>query len=44
MNATDFCFDQNYLSDFGCIIASFGDSSDEVSGGTTEYDSVKAPN
>lgn len=44
MYATDFCFDENYLSDFGCIIASFDNSSEDVSGGTIEYDSVKAPN
>lgn len=44
MQITNFQFNQTKLSDFDCIIAYFDNSSDEVSGGTTEYDSVKAPN
>lgn len=44
MFATDFIFDSQRLSDFGCMICSFDGDFQTASGGEIEYNVVKAPN
>lgn len=44
MFATDFLFDNQRASDFGCMICSFDGGAETASGGEIEYNVVKAPN
>lgn len=44
MFATDFLFDNQRASDFGCIICSFDGGAETASGGEIEYNVVKPPN
>lgn len=44
MFATDYLFDLQRLSDFGCMICSFDGDLDTASGGDIEFNVVKAPN
>lgn len=44
MFATDFLFDNQRASDFGCIICSFDGGAETASGGEIEYNVVKTPN
>lgn len=43
MFATDFLFDSQRSSDFGCMICSFDDNSETATGGEMEYNVVKTP-
>lgn len=44
MFATDFLFDNQRASDFGCMICSFDGGAETASGGEIEYNVVKTPN
>jgi len=44
MYATDFLFDTNKLSDFGCMICSFDGENQTATGGEIEFNVVKSPN
>lgn len=44
MFATDFLFDSQRLSDFGCMICSFDGEPEPASGGEIEFNVVKSPN
>lgn len=43
MYATDFLFDGQRASDFGCMICSFDENAGAVSGGEIEYNTAKSP-
>ena len=43
MYATDFLFDTNRLSDFGCVVCSFDGEGSPATGGEIEFNVVKSP-